>query len=39
VRREHVAIESDDGVPVEVHERGYTAPFPNSSADPRRKVR
>ena len=37
VRREQVEIEADDGTPIEIHRRGYTAPFPNSSADPRRR--
>ncbi|MEX0782382.1 MAG: DUF2382 domain-containing protein [Dehalococcoidia bacterium] len=36
VRRERVEVEAEDGTPIEVHRRGYTAPFPNSSADPRR---
>jgi uncharacterized protein (TIGR02271 family) len=38
VRREHVEVELEDGRPVELHRRGYTAPFPNSSADPRRNT-
>ena len=37
VRREQFELETHDGEPFQPYQHGHTAPFPGSSADPRRR--